>query len=236
MNSKVRRDYERAERCDQFSDSRTDDFPAGSKGAILAASVKERLATLTTLDVEKASSTGKRQQGTAGRRGTREELIELVEAVSKTGSAVAIERPETKGMFELPTRDHSDRTLIATARSFAERAEPLVGLFVEYGMAPTFINDLRSKADAMESYMSLQNEGVGTGVNVNASMRGHLRSLNETLEQLNVIYQNKYRDNAPVLAEWKSAYHLEAAPGTRRKNKSNGDSAPPKDNAPPAND
>jgi hypothetical protein len=128
-----------------------------------------------------------------------------------------------KGMFLLPRTDHTDLTLIATARSIADRAVPFVGIFVEYTLPSTFITELRSKADQLESYISLQNEGVGSRVNANASAEEHLRGLNEALERLNVIFHNKYRDNPSVLAEWESAYHLEAAPGSKRKKKT----APP---------
>ena len=237
MNSKLRRYYERGQRCDSFADSHAEDFPGNSKGATLTAAVKERLAGLAALDVERASSTGKRKQGTAGREKAREALRKLVEAVAETADAIALDRPDIKGMFELSRTDHSDQTLIATARSFAERGAPFVGLFVDYDLPTTFINDLRSRADTMESYISMQNEGVGGRVNANASAQEQLQALNEALERLNVIYHNKYRDNPSVLAEWESAYHLEAAPGSRRKTKSNGSGGtPPSDGTPPAQD
>ncbi|MCA1621938.1 MAG: hypothetical protein LC795_22225 [Acidobacteria bacterium] len=230
MNAKLRRYYERGQRCDKFADSHAEDFPANSKGAAQAAAVKERLASLSALDVERANSTGKRQQGSAGRQAAREALRVLVEAVAGTAGAIALDHADVKGVFLLPRTDHTDRTLIATARSFADRAAPFAGLFVEYALPATFINDLRSKADALETYISLQNEGVGGRVNANASAEENLRGLNEALERLNVIFRNQYRDTPSVLAEWESAYHLEAAPGSRRRKK--GD--PPNNGEPPA--
>jgi hypothetical protein len=231
MNAKLRRYYERGQRCDKFADSHAEDFPANSKGATQAAVVKERLASLSALDVERVNSMGKRQQGSAGRQGARETLRALVESVAGTADAVALDHTDIKGMFILPRTDHTDRTLIATARSFADRAAPFVGLFVEYALPATFIADLGSKADALETYISLQNEGIGGRVNANASAEENLRGLNEALERLNVIYRNKYRDNPSALAEWESAYHLEAAPGSRRRKK--GDQ--PDNNEPLAN-
>lgn len=236
MNAKLRRYYERGLRCDKFADSHAADFPADSKGAAQAAAVKERLATLSALDVERANSTGKHQQGSAGRQGARETLRELVEAVTETAEVIALDRAEIKGVFLLPRTDHTDQTLIATARSFADRATPFVGLFVEFAMPASFVADLRSKADELEAYISLQNEGVGGRINANASAEETLQGLNEALERLNVIFRNKYRNAPSVLAEWDSAYHLEAAPGSKRKKKgdppTNGEPPPP----PPPND
>lgn len=232
MNGKLRRYYERGQRCDRVNDGRAADFPANSKGAVLAAAVKEHLAELSALDVEKASSTGKRRQGTAGRGSAREDLWTLIESVARTAEAITVERPDIEGMFELPRKGRADRTLISTARSFAERAAPFVGLFGEFDLPATFINDLRSKADTLESYITLQNEGVGTGVNVNASAQEQMQEMNEALERLNIIYRNKYRNNPSVLAEWESAYHLEAAHGSRSKSKNNGNNPPPNNNPP----
>ncbi len=99
MNAKLRRYYERGRRCDLVADARAGDFPANSKAAALAAVVKERLDGLAALDVDRASSRGKRQQGTTGRQGAREELTELVEAVADTAEAIAPDHPEIKGVF-----------------------------------------------------------------------------------------------------------------------------------------
>src|SRR5687767_4360042 len=229
MNAKLRRYYERGLRCDKFTDSHAGDFPAGSKGAAQATAVKERLARLSALDVERANSTGKHQQGSAGRQRAREALRALVEAVTETADAIALDHTEFKGVFLVPRTDHTDQTLIATARSFADRAAPFVALFVEFAMPATFVADLRAKADALESYISLQNEGVGGRINANASAEETLLALNEALERLDVIFRNKYHDNPSVLAEWESAYHLEAAPGSKRKKKDE----PPTDGEPP---
>lgn len=228
MSATLRRRYERGQRCDTVNDARVEDFPANSKWATLAASVKEHLAAFATLDVERASSKGKRRQGTAGRGKAYAALEKLVDATARTAEAMLPEHPDIKGMFERPTKDRSARTLVATGRSYADRVAPIVGLFVELAMPPTLVTDLRSAADTLESYISMQNEGVGAGVNANAAVREHLRALDEKLKALNVIYHNHYRNNPSVLAEWESAYHLEAAPGSRRRTtKPNGDGTPP---------
>lgn len=230
MNARVRRYYERGQRCDKVTDARAEDFPAGSNGAVQAALVKEELATLAALDVERATSTGKRQQGSAGRQEVREALREAIAAFTATADVIAGDRLNMKGMFEFPRGDYTDQTLIATARSFADRAVSLVELFTMYGLPETFLAGLRSKADELESFISLQNEGVGARVNANAAVREHVLALNKALARLDVIYHNKYVASPSVLAEWESAYHLEAAPGSKRK------TAPPPTNgdAPPA--
>jgi len=235
MNDRLRRYYERGQRCDKVLNLRRGDFPANSKTASLADIVEEELLALATLDVERASNVGKSKQGTAGRQDTREDLQEMVDSVAETAEAASLDHPELKGVFEIPRGDSTDRTLIATARSFAEKGVAHAAVLVEYSLPTTFVTDLGATADKLESFISLQNEGVGARVNTNAAAKEHLRILNEALERLNVIFHNKYRDNPAVLAEWDSAYHLEAAPGTRRRR--NGTPPPDGDGStpPPAN-
>ena len=130
----------------------------------------------------------------------------------------------------------TDQTLIATARSFADLAPPFVEVFVEYHLPATFVNDLRTRANALAAFMSTQNEGVGARVNANAAAQANVRGLNEALERLNVIMHNKYGDVPAILAQWESAYHVEAAPGSRRKPKPDGNNTPPHDGTPPPTD
>lgn len=230
MSATVRRRYERGQRCDRVNDARVEDFPANSKYATYAAAVKEHLAAISALNVERASSKGKRRQGTAGRAQARKALEEIVDATARTAAVITQEHSDIKGMFERPAKDHSDETLIATARSFADKAASLVGLFVSYAMQPTFVSELRSRADGLAGFAALQNEGVGGGVNANAGLREHLRALDVKLKALHVIYRNHYGVGHPAFAEWKSAYHLEAAPGSKSKNKPDGNGTPPPDN------
>jgi hypothetical protein len=206
-----------------FITAQTGDFPADSKGGTTAASVKEELANLATLDVARTAGASKRQQGTAGRGGLRDELRALVTAVSDTAKTIALDHPEIKGIFALAGKDKSDQTLIATARAFADAAEPFVALFTEYNLPAGFVNDLRSKADGLEHFISLQTAGVGARVNSKASAEETVQRLNELVVRLDTIVRNKYRDDADKLATWERARRVESAP----QSKANGTGTPP---------
>lgn len=212
MNAKQRRYTARAQRVALFMDAQSEDFPDGSKGATATARLKEALVNLSDLDVARTTGASKRQQGTAGRRGVREELRELVQAVSDTAKTIALDHPDIKGIFEFSDADRSDLTLIATARSFADAAAPLVNLFVEYQMPATFINDLRSKADSLEHYMSLQTEGLGARAHSNTSAEETLQRLSELVERLDTIVRNKYRDDHAKITSWERVRRIESAP------------------------
>lgn len=224
MSVKMRKHAERAQRVDLFMDGSAEDFPADSKGGALAASLKGELSSLIALAVERSAGTSKRQQGTAGRRGARETLRELVEAVADTAKSASRERPDIKGVFDLTGKDRSDQTLIATARSFADAAGPLMGLFVEYGLPATLVADLRAGADSLAQNISLQTEGASAGVNTTASAEKSYLRLADLIERLDPIVRNKYRDNRVKLNAWERARRLESA--THSKGNSNNTSPP----------
>jgi hypothetical protein len=212
MSAKLRRHSERGLRVDLFMTASAEDFPDGSKAASAHTRLKEELAALDTLDVARAAGVGKRQQGTAGRRAARKRLRELVNAVSATAETIALDRQDFKGLFSLKELDGSDDTLIATTRAFADRAAAFVGLFVEYNLKQTFVQDLRSDADTLDSFMTLQEEGVGERSGSNTSADEAVRRLTEQVERLDTFVRNKYRDDPAKIAAWERARRLEKAP------------------------
>lgn len=226
MNAKHRRFNERGRRVDLFMEANAADFPAGSKGGTLAASLKELLAEVSALDVARSASTRKRQQGTEGREQMRADLRRMLKSLSDTARAVAAERPDIKGVFTAAGKNNNDQSLIAAARSGADAAAPLAALFAEYGLASAFFDDLRAKADALENYASLQAAGVGEGVDTNAALEDAFRRMDELIDRLDTVVVNRYRGDQPKSAAWQSARRVESAPRT----KSEEDDAP----APPA--
>ena len=216
MNDTQRRRYERGSRVDAFMTANAADFPATGKGGAAAASLKTELAALASLDVAKAASAGTLQQTSAGRRELRESLRAQVAAVSDTAEVSGREHAEVRGLFPRTRADKSDQTLVAVARSFAETATPFKALFIEYELPPDFIERLRADADGLEAQMTRQTEGKGARVGTNASIEDALGRVDETVERLEVVVRNKYRNDAARLAAWESARHLERAPRAKR--------------------
>ena len=230
MSAKMRRHTERVHRSDLFLDECVEDFPPDSKAGLLAASLKAEYVNLNALATARAAGASKRQQGTAGRRVTRKALRKLVESVANTAKSVARERPNIAGVFDLAGKDRSDQTLIATARAFADAAASLSGLFVEYGLPATLAAELRSGADALENYASLQEEGTGAGVNTTASTDETYQRIADLLDRLDPIIRNKYRDNPVKLNAWERARRLESAAHYKASDNNAPPPQPPPDN------
>lgn len=212
MNARQRRLHERAQRVVLFVESRSEDFPDGSRGAGLLTQIKAELATLGAHDVARMVSASKKEQGSAGRRTTREELRSILSAVMNTGQTLGLDRPEMRGLFSFPDADRSDQTLVTSARAAADAATPFVSLFVECGLPPTFIADLRALADSLENYISLQAEGLAGRADSNVSTEETLKHITGLIERLDNIIRNKYRDDPATLLAWERARHVENAP------------------------
>lgn len=227
--NRQRKRHERGQRADVYMDAQAEVFPADSKGSTLAARLKELLAEVAALDLARAANANKRRQGTEGREVARTTLRRMVKSVWETYKSIAGDRPDIRGLFESPSKLKNDHALVTAARAYADAAAPLAGLFAEYGLTAAFFNDLRAQADSLETYISLQNAGVGAGVDTTAAVEETLREMDEVIERLDTVVSNKYRDDPAKLAAWKSASRVERAP---RKSKDDATTTPP---TPPTN-
>lgn len=228
MDNGKRRRNERGQRVDVYMDAQAEAFPADSKAGTLAARLKELLTQAAALDLARAAGAGKRRQGTEGREGARTALRRMVKTAWDTHKTITLDHPDIKGLFESPSKIKNDQALVRAARAYADSAASLAGLFAENGLPATFFNDLRAQADSFGAHTTLQNAGVGEGVDANAALEETLRQMDEVVERLDTIITNKYRDDPAKLAAWESARRVERAP--RAKPKDN--NAPP---PPPAN-
>jgi len=218
MSDKQRRESERNARVSSYGVANVADFPSNSKGGQLFAQLNAELAAFEALQVTKATSISTRQRGSAGRSEVRDTLRAQLIAFSDTAEIMAPEHPEMKGRFQFPRTHRNDRTLIATARSFAEEAPPFKPLFVEYELPADFIEAMSANADALEEHMAVQVEGSGARVTANASIGQISERINDLIDRLDVIVRNKYRNDPAKLAAWESARRLERAARSKRSN------------------
>ena len=227
MNDRQRNREERGGRVEVYMDAAAEDFLDGSKGGALTARLKELRAQVAALELERAANKGKRRQGTAGRDKMRTALNRMVKTAWDTYKTITLDRKDVKGIFESPSKIKNDQSLVTLARSYADAAASLAGLFTEFGLAPTFFVAMRATADSLETYTTLQNSGVGAGVGSTAAVEATLKEMDEVVERLDTLVTNRYADDPAKLAAWESASRVERSP-----RKSKDDPAPP---TPPAN-
>lgn len=229
MDASQRRLYERALRVVAFMEAALADFPPNSRAGALLINIKDALAAIANLDAMRTTGASKREQGTAGRARTRTKLRRMLQRTVETAEAIALDHPEVEGIFSLAGKDGSDLTLIATARTFVENAEPLAARFTEYDLPPTFFSEMFVLANKLYDSMTLQTEGTEARRGSREALEEILQRLNGLIERLDAVVSNKYRDAPDRLAAWDAARRVENAP--RSRNSGNNTPAPPEENS-----
>lgn len=116
--------------------------------------------------------------------------------------------PGLENKFRFPN-SRSDQALIAAARAFAADAEPLKEEFIRRKMPATFIDDLKEKTGAFAAIISSRNVHAGSKVQATASIDDVLDEAMLDVRELDPAVENAIGDNTPLLAEWRSARHIE---------------------------
>jgi hypothetical protein len=159
---------------------------------------------------------GAKLAGTATRGAAREALRDDVEAIVRTARVIGETEPGFDDRFRMPRGDNDQamldlgRGIAALVADAAVKAE-----FIKHAMPSDFVADLNADLAALQDAIGDQSEGradvKSAGVSIDETDAHGVR----IARAMDVVVNNFYRDNAPVLAEWETARHVERAP--RRK-------------------
>ena len=196
------------EREDVFMTDNAADFPAVSPGGKAAGDLKDVIDEIRTLAAQQISGTdGSRQQISVKDEGL-DDLLFQIRQINRAANAFEVEIPGSEKQFRLP-RSRSEQNILATARAFIADATPISATFIEYGLAASFLTDLQTTIDAVETRAAQADSAEGqqsaaTGGLVDATQRGMNIS-----RRLDAIVRIKYAANPAKLAAWTVASHLE---------------------------
>ncbi len=209
MNDTRKRRFERHARCVGFSEERAADFPADTARGKSAANLKSILAEIERLDVESATHVRLKKQGTSDKQDVRETLTRLVNTLSDTAEALAADHPEISGVFRRLKSNSNERTLLATARSFAGAAPRFRNLLVEADLPPDIVERLKAGISNFEESSSRKERGASAKASAEAALDDAFRRADQELERLDVFVRNKFGDDPATMAAWERARHLE---------------------------
>ncbi|HEV7475153.1 MAG TPA: hypothetical protein VGN90_13960 [Pyrinomonadaceae bacterium] len=159
---------------------------------------------------------GAKLAGTATRSAAREALREDVEAIVRTARVIGETKPGFDDRFRMPRGDN-DQAMLDLARGIAALvADAAVKAeFISHAMPSDFVEDLNADIAALQDAIGDQSEGragiKSAGVSIDETDARGVR----IARAMDVVVNNFHRNNAPVLAEWETARHVERAP--RRK-------------------
>lgn len=216
MNDSHRRRLERLIRSEAEASPNASDFSEGSKGALALAELRVAIVEVQTQAVSRETSVSAFKQATIGRKDAREVVRASMRIISDTTRTIGLDHPEVKGSFVFKGISVSDRTLLATARSFATGAQSFKAFFGEYDLHADFFDNFDVQINDLDKQLGKQTTGKGERISANASLEAALRKGETALERLDTATRNKYRGNPAKLAAWESARRLERAARARR--------------------
>jgi len=208
MNDKTNRIHQTFIRMRDFGRDHASEFAADGLGKKAFTELDGIIAELEKHTAAQASGFGRKRHGTITRAESREELRDLVSAVSRTAEVLA-EVPGVEGNFDLPAAN-SDRALLTCARAFAADLAPFATQF-EAQELPGLVANLNLKIDALEAAIEQQASGTSDHVESGAAVEDTTERGLNLRRTLDVVVRNKYEDDPAIMAKWVSARHIERA-------------------------
>jgi hypothetical protein len=112
-----------------------------------------------------------------------------------------------------PRNNVSAMRLIAAAAGMADAAAPYAGVFVDAGLPPDFLEQLRQAADAMRRSLDDRAQHARTRTGATEGLKAAEKRGAGILRLLDGLVIPKLGPNDPLLVQWKSARKIHAKPG-----------------------
>lgn len=194
------------DRTNQFGRRHAGAFAAGSRGAKAFAELAAVVEEMRQAGADRLSGEGAYHAGTSEKQFRAGELREDLEAIRDTAVAIAAAEgtPDFDEQFRVP-RSKSYDVLAASARAFLRDAAPHKALFVEFELPADFLEDLAADLEKFEKAADAQDDGLGQKVGGGANLAALAAKGMNLRKQLLALVANKFRGNAEILAEWRTA-------------------------------
>lgn len=211
MKDTERRRLEMFIRVREFGSAHATAFPAGSFAAEQLTTLDSSIGALETQVSTQSSGRSTVRESTSSKAAAREELMEDIEAISRTARAMSRTMPGLESRFRIP-HNQSDQVLLSTARATAADALPLKAEFIRRGMPANFLEDLQADITVMEEAITLQAHGQGSHVAATAAIDREIERGMDAVHQLDPVVRNLFAADPSTLAAWSSASHVERSP------------------------
>lgn len=194
----------------QFGLTHTASFPADTAGTELLTAVATAINDMQTHSATQAQHARAAKEKTTQKRAAADALRTAMAVITRTAQTMARSKPGLSDKFRQPSTARA-QDLLATARAFATEAEPLKGEFIKRGMSPTFLEDLRSRIQAVEQSIDGRAQKSAGRVSATAGVAEAAENGRQAVRELDAVVRNIFADDASALAEWESASRVERA-------------------------
>lgn len=212
MTRQQRQRYEMFVRVRNFGAANRDVFPESSEGGQAFTRVAEAVGAF---EDHLTQRTRARADARRVRTTTRRAVEDAMKALVATGRRAAKAEPGPHP-FRMP-RQRSATAVLGAVRVFMEDAERRKDRFVELGMSPTFITDIRRLVGELEQAIGIQHDSRASRSKARAGINDALAGGFDAIHDLDVTVANTLRTDAVRLAQWQGARHVDGQPPSSSK-------------------
>ena len=165
------------------------------------------------VEASQSQTTGGRRSrgGTLSKSAQGLQVRVLLGTIIKTGRRVFRNNPAIEGQFRTPLRG-TNQQLLTEAQAMRELASTHKQEFLDAEMPADFLDELDAALVGFASAKSDKVEGEQLRAGATSAVGQLLKSALVNIRDLDVMVRNRYRGDAQITGEWKTASHLEAQP------------------------
>ena len=184
-------------------------FPKDSVAEVLHAELGQVVETLSAYSSSHIGGYGATRTSRNVRSAARRSLKTQLELMVTTPRVLNLEK------FRMP-RNRADRAYIDAGRNFSDCALPLEKEFIQQGMPPGFIENLKEAVTQLEKAITSQAASLAGRLGARREFEKTLKQGLTLLQRLDVLVLNTMADNPTVMAAWEVARRLDPAARTAR--------------------
>jgi hypothetical protein len=211
MKDTERRRLEMFIRVREFGQNNSAQFAATSFAGEQFAILSTAIDGLEAQGGAQASGLSTSREGSMSKAAARDELMEDLQAISRTARAMARTMPGVNDKFRVP-HNQSAQGVLAAARAQAADAPPLKAEFIKRGMPTNFLEDLQADIEQFEEAITDKAQSRETHVEATAAINEFIEQGMNAVRELDPIVRNTFSNDPTKLAAWQSASHVERPP------------------------
>lgn len=187
-----------------FGDRYRERFPESSPGGLAFAAVRHAETEIDALLVKWVLAVDDRRW----RARARAAIVRSLLSVALAARRIARDDRSMHRRFVMPS-PQTDRALLETARRFARDAAASEARFLNAGLPPTFLADLRERIDEFDRAVRLRRSAQTAASAARRGMAVAFKRGFDAILTLDVVIASSHADDPVMLAGWKSSRRVD---------------------------
>jgi hypothetical protein len=144
----------------------------------------------------------------AGKNELRRAIHHRLAVVAGYANAAAVMNPGVDIRLARPTTNGSQKGFLAAARQMLQAATERQQLLTAEGMTEGYLEGIDTLVDQYEALIGEKFNGRSAHVGASADLDATIRTIAQVIDHLDVLMRDRLRENADLLAEWRSVRNV----------------------------